>query len=110
LVCLAVVGVAGASVVRSALAQHRSSLQHERRLQALWLAESAIEHFQSQPAASAEESEQTWTPPGGAGVVRARIVSDDSDDSSPRRVAVEARWPDESPESVVHRREFTLSR
>jgi type II secretory pathway component PulJ len=111
IICLGVVSLVGMSLVRSALSQHRTSRQHERRLQALWLAESAVERTRLQLAAAPEEVSPLWRPVidgESAGVVAIHVSPPvEEGEETPRTIRVEARWPDDSVHGVAHVREFT---
>jgi len=61
LVCLAVAALLLMSILRTAGGCHRISEASARQLQAVWLAESAIDRAAARLAADADYSGETWT-------------------------------------------------
>ncbi len=61
LVCLVVMMLLGAALLKVALLERESNREAERRLQAEWLVESGLERARARLAADASYSGETWT-------------------------------------------------
>jgi hypothetical protein len=113
IVCLLVAMLMGAGLVRSLVVQHRVSRDEQRHLQALWLAESAVDRVRASLASDASYAGETWQVKldSASGIRTARVVIEVSrQDNRPaeRRVRIEAIWPDDPLNRSVRRREFVI--
>jgi Tfp pilus assembly protein PilV len=61
LVCLVVMMLLGAALLKVALMERESNREAERRLQAQWLVESGLERARAKLAADASYAGETWT-------------------------------------------------
>ena len=113
LVCLIVVALLGAVLVRALLVQHQQSLRHQHQLQAQWLAESAVHRAVAQLDLPSEYAGETWKVDpqsvggrwSGAAVIRVETVEADE---RIRRIEIEARYPEDPERRVIHRREVLM--
>jgi Tfp pilus assembly protein PilX len=109
LVCLVVVVAIGSSLVRQLLLQHRQSVQEQSQLQALWLADSAVERALARLAEQPDYTGETWQidgqllPNDSPGVVVIRVETSAGENAA-RRIVVEARYPHETLYQVVQQR------
>jgi hypothetical protein len=113
LVCLAVVMIIGASLLRTVLLQQRQLEQEQQQLQALWLAESAVERAAARLRDSPDYRGETWEfaswapSPGSSGVAVIRIEPLAGDDAR-RQIVVEARYPQDGPHRVLQYRRIQV--
>jgi hypothetical protein len=100
LVCLLVIMLIGASLLRIAGSQRAAVLGEERMLQADWLAESGMERAAARLAADPLYAGETWPIPadalggGSSGLVSIRVESR-PDEPGLRLVTVQADYPAE---------------
>ena len=112
LVALLVVTLIAGMLLRTTIALHRQSRAYERQLQAAWLADSAVARAAAQLASSAEFQGETWTvdlaPQAGRGVV---VIAVEKIDDQPqrRKIAIEARYPDDPVHRAVAIRNLILN-
>jgi hypothetical protein len=113
LVCLLIVATIGASLVQTLLLQHRQRLQERHQLQALWLAESAVQRAVARLATSADYRGETWQIdsqtlqtewPGVAAIE----VEPFPGDPARRRIVVAARYPQDTLQQVLQQRELVV--
>jgi Tfp pilus assembly protein PilX len=110
LVCLLVVGLIGAALVRQLVLRQRQSLLQQQQMQAFWLAESGLERAVAQLAVSPDYEGETWRVAakslGGRdrGLVVIRVESV-RDEPNRRRIQVEARFPDDPVRGVLQRKD-----
>lgn len=113
LVCLLVVATLGAALVRAMVDHRRQSLRDQHRVQAFWLAESAIDRAASQLASSPDYEGETWQVDGDAlggrwsGAVLIRVEKAGTDEQA-RRVIVESRYPEDVERRVTERIEVLV--
>lgn len=113
LICLLVVATLGAALVRTMVDHRRQSLRDQHRVQAFWLAESAIDRAAAQLASSPDYAGETWQiAPGSLGgrwsgsvVIR---VEKTANDGQTRRVIVESRYPQDTVRRVTERIEVDI--
>lgn len=113
LVCLLVVVTLGAALVRAMVDHRRQSLRGQHRVQAFWLAESAIDRAASKLAASPDYTGETWQIDrdslGGrwSGAVLIRVEQAGTDEQA-RKVIVESRYPEDTVRRVTERIEVVV--
>jgi hypothetical protein len=113
LVCLLLVAAIGASLVRTLLLQHRQRLQERHQLQALWLAESAVQRAVARLAESADYRGETWRVDGetlqtewsGVALIQVEPLAGDP---ARRRIVVAARYPQDTLQQVLQQRELVV--
>jgi type II secretory pathway component PulK len=113
IVCLLVAMLVGAGLVRSLAVQHRVSRDEQRHLQALWLAESAVQRAWVRCENDAAYEGETWQVKlrSASGLRTAKVVievSGQDNQSDGRRVRIEAIWPDDPLYRSVRHREFVI--
>ena len=107
LACVLVTAVLAGAMLRTLLAERRQAMRIEHRIQAMWLAESAIERARARLAASPGYAGETWQVRAeafgdrwsGAAVIRVERVPGDA---AGRRIVVEARYPETLERRAVH--------
>ncbi len=100
LVCFAVVALLAGSLLTSSVSQQRQLRRENDRLQAVWLAESAVGRAAARLAADADYTGEQWRVAAelldgkhdGLATIRVERVDDRPD---VRRVRVEAHYPDD---------------
>ena len=105
IVCLVVVMLMGAAILRSIAIRHRQGRDDVYRVQSLWLAESAAERCAARLRDDPAYMGETWrvrlahgaAALEGAAVIRVEPVAAPT---NARRVRIEAHWP----EGPLHRR------
>jgi type II secretory pathway component PulK len=113
LVCLLVVATLGAALVRAMVDHRRESMRNEHRVQAFWLAESAIDRAASQLASSPDYEGETWQIDrdslGGrwSGSVLIRVEKTGTDEQA-RKVIVQSRYPEDAARRVTERIEVVV--
>ena len=113
LICLLIVMLVSAALVRGLVVQHRLVRSESQRLQAMWLAESALDRAVARLRADAAYPGETWSvsrgqpaeEPSGVAVIRVAAVEGAADK---RSITVEARWPDDPVFRVLEQRELTV--
>ena len=113
LICMLIVMLVSAALVRGLVVQHRLARGEAQRLQAMWLAESAVDRAVVKLRSNAAYSGETWSvslgePAGAAsGVAVIRVATVEGADEQ-RTIAVEARWPDDPVFRVLEQRELVI--
>jgi len=113
LVCLLVVVTLGATLVRSLVDHRRQSLRDQHRIQAFWLAESAVERATSQLASSPDYQGETWQVDRDSlgtrwsGSVLIRVEKADTDETL-RKIVIESRYPEDVERRVSERIEVII--
>ena len=111
LLCLMVVSLITASLVETVIVHDRQFRQQQRQLQALWLAQAALQQAQLQRQLDPDYTGGTLQMPADqlhgthAAVVHTRVVQAGSD----ARIEVEAIYPDDPRLRVLHREEVIFS-
>jgi Tfp pilus assembly protein PilX len=113
LVCLLVVALVGAALVKRMVSHHRQLRQHHRQLQAFWLAESGVERAAARLAASSEYEGESWriaadAMEGAADAVVTVRVERIAEAPKRRAISVTARYPDDPFHAVVQRKKVLL--
>ncbi len=98
LVALIIILIIGAALMRVALTRRAGLKSEERRLQAVWLADSGLDRASSRLVASADYAGETWEIPaedlGGRGAATVLIrVETPADKPDLRKVHVQADYP-----------------
>jgi Tfp pilus assembly protein PilX len=112
LICLVLAAALIGTVLRQVQLQRRQIAQHDRRLQAEWLAESGLERAAARLRADPAYAGETWSVPaselGGtdAGEVIVHVGAAPQTDS--RNIHVEAEFPAQSTERVRRTKQATL--
>jgi Tfp pilus assembly protein PilX len=113
LICLLVVSVLGASLLRRTILEHRQSLQRERQGQAFWLAESGLQRARAALTASHSYAGETWQVPSDqladrdAGTITIEVQTDEASPNQ-RRILVTAAWGDDQIHRVTFRRQIQI--
>jgi type II secretory pathway component PulK len=100
LVCLAIIGVIGGTLLRWALMEHNLLRSREQASQARWLAEAGLERAAAKLAESADYTGETWLVPAGdlPGGQPARVHLHVAPiEQGGRSIEVEVEYPPESP-------------
>ena len=111
IVCLMVVLLVTSSLVESVILHERQTRHQQHQLQALWLAQAALQQAQLQRQLDPDYSggTQRWSAEelGGthAAVVETRIEREGGEG----RIRIEAVYPDNPATRVLHRSEITFS-
>ena len=98
LVCLLVVSMISAAMVRSMIQSHRQMRVHQQRAQAFWLAESAAGLARARLGSNPDYPGETWSVPAdqlgtsAAGAVTIRVEAI-GDQPSMRRIVIDATYP-----------------
>lgn len=105
IVCLLVVMLMGAAILRSIALRHRQGREDLYRMQALWLAESAAERCAARLRDERGYTGETWRvrlAQGAAAVEGTAVIRVEPAEghTASRRVRIEAHWPDHP----LHRR------
>jgi Tfp pilus assembly protein PilV len=99
LVALLVVMLISATIVRGLVVQHRLATAEPVRVQAFWLAESAVQRARTQLEASADYAGETWqieVSIGGSATGQAVIrVEPIENEPNKRTIIVESRFPND---------------
>lgn len=112
LVALLVVMLISAAIVRGLVVQHRLATAEPIRVQAFWLAESALQRARTQLATSPDYAGETWQvelPPGrnasGQAVIR---VEPTQNEPNKRTIIVAARFPNDPIHGVLEERSLVV--
>ncbi len=113
LVLLMLIGMVSAAFVRAGVARRRQSAMAERRAQADWLAESALDRAAVRLESDDTYDGETWNIPaddlGGRGTAAVRIeVENVADAPRRRRVNVQAEYPLGSDRRARRSRSITI--
>lgn len=113
LVCLLIVMLVSATLVRGLAIQHRLARSESQRLQAIWLAESAVDRAIVKLRADAGYAGETWAVSigetvGAAGGIAVIRVEAGQEDANQRAINVEARWPDDPVFRVMEQRQLIV--
>jgi len=114
LVCLGVAAVVFVAVLKTAAAERRSLQTEARRVQAAWLAESAVDRAAARLAVDPAYPGETWTVPPGVlnDFDSARVVIEvqpPSEQEPHRRlVRVQADWPNHPQHRVRQTRQVLI--
>jgi hypothetical protein len=127
ILCLIVITLIGAALLKVCLAQRAAAAMDERRLQAEWLAESGLDRAVARLSADASYTGEEWPvlaldlslpggsthgPEGAAAPPAARVmitVDRAPDDANRRRVRVQADYPLDPPERARHTKEVLIN-
>ena len=113
MVCIMVVSVILASLLKLAASHRRQMRTEERRLQTVWLVDSSLERAASRLKTSPDYAGETWRIPaaglGGrhSGLVTISVETLDSD-ADHRIVSVEARYPANTKLFIKSSKKMTL--
>ena len=105
LICLMLASLLAGSLIRTTLRNRQTQRNVGLRVQALWLAESALGRARAQLARQPDYSGETWTPP--LGEFRGRAVIHVVKEKDSRRIEVEASYPADAARRATHRLEWT---
>ena len=113
LVCLLIVLLVSATLVRGLVIQHRLVRSESQKLQAMWLAESAVDRAIVQLRLDAEYAGETWAVSigetvdavRGSAVIRVEAVEGEANQ---RKISVEAQWPDDPVFRVLEQRQHIV--
>lgn len=113
LICLLLVMLVSAALVRGLVVQHRLVRSESQRLQAIWLAESAVDRAIVKLRSDAGYAGETWAvsfgepadKPGGVAVIRVEAVEGAAEQ---RTITIEARWPDDPVFRVLEQRQLIV--
>ncbi len=114
LVALLVVMLISVAVVRGLVFQHRLARIEQQRVQAFWLAESAIERARTQLESAADYDGETWRVSldkdglATEGVTQIRVALVEGVPNQ-RSIHIEARWPNDPIDGVLEERTMTVS-
>ncbi|MBI2477906.1 MAG: hypothetical protein HYV60_04445 [Planctomycetia bacterium] len=112
LVALLVVMLISATIVRGLVIQHRLAAAEPVRVQAFWLAESAVQRARTQLAASAEYDGETWQVelPIGGGTSGQAVIRIEPIENEPHRrtVIIRARFPNDPIKGVLEERSLVV--
>jgi type II secretory pathway component PulK len=114
LVCLIVITALGAALLRTIVRRHRQMRQQQTQLQAIWLAQSALDRAVVQLHASPDYTGETWRVAAeqiggdktGAATIRIEAVEGQS---AQRRVLIEAIYPDDPQYRVRETKELIVT-
>ena len=114
LVCLSVVMLLSATIVRNLVFHQRQTRADQQRLQALWLAESAVDRAYAALRSDPEFTSSVWhVELAGAHGTQTGVaeITVELDEGLPRqrRVRVVARWPDDPVYGSVHRKNLIVN-
>jgi len=114
LVCLSVVMALGAAWLRGVVLEHRQVRAQADRLQAEYLAASAVDRATAQLAANPDYRGETFVVDAQTLALRAGAavsirVEPVADNAQARRVVVEANFPNEGAERARRSRQVTIS-
>ena len=111
IVCLMVVLLVTSSLVESAILHERQTRHQQHRLQALWLAEAALQQAQLQRQLDPDYSGgmQHWSAEELGGTHAALVETRIEWEGGQSRIRVEAKYPDSPAMRVLHRSETTFS-
>jgi Tfp pilus assembly protein PilX len=113
LLSLLVVMLVGGELAKAISLQHRQARLAEDRLQAFWIAESAVQRAVRALAKAPEYAGETWRVPaealgsGRAGVATIKIESA-AGAAPPRRILVQAYYPEDPIQRTLYERELVL--
>ena len=118
LICLLLVMLVSAALVRGLVVQNRLVRNESQRLQAIWLAESAVDRAIVKLRSDAAYDGETWAASlgepddpadddaaNGVAVIRVEAVAGAADQ---RTIRVEARWPDDPVFRVLEQRQLIV--
>jgi hypothetical protein len=127
LVCLIIVTLVSAALLKLGVAQRELARTQERRLQAEWLAQSGIERALARLAGDREYAGETWsisaaelgqseppavnaesTPVGSASAIVTIAVARMPSDGLRRRIRVQADYPRDPPRRSRHTKEIMI--
>jgi len=100
LVTLLVVTLMAATLLKSLLLLHRQSRRSEQQLQAVWLAEAALDRAAAMIASDEKFTRETWSvdlqinAPASRGIAEIKIETL-TDQPRERRITIVARYPDD---------------
>lgn len=114
IVCLFVLTIVFGVLVKLAFAERKQARAAERRLQAIWLAESGLERAWAKLSASGAYLGETWEIPAESlrsrdGAVVRIVVERVDGDSRRRRVTARADFPREGPSRARETRTTEIS-
>lgn len=112
LVALLIVMLISATIVRGLVVQHRLASAEPIRVQAFWLAESAVQRALTQIEANADYEGETWKaelPSGGgeSGQVVIRVEPIENEPGN-RTILVQARFPNDPIRGVLEERSLVV--
>jgi type II secretory pathway pseudopilin PulG len=112
LVALLVVMLISATIVRGLVVQHRLATAEPTRVQAFWLAESAVQRARTQLASNADYVGETWqveisreVGTSGQAVIRVEPMENEP---SRRTIIVEARFPNDPITGMLEQRSLVV--
>ena len=112
LVALLVVMLISAAIVRGLVVQHRLATAEPIRVQAFWLAESAVQRARTQLAASPEYVGETWQVelPHGGSVTGQAVIRVEPTENEPTKqtIIIEARFPSDPIHGVLEERSLVV--
>jgi Tfp pilus assembly protein PilX len=112
LICLVLAAALIGTVLRQVQLQRRQIAQHDRRLQAEWLAESGLERAAARLRADPAYSGETWVVPpsdlGGTDPGEVIVHVESTAQMNSRNIRVEAAYPAQSTERVRRTKQATL--
>jgi Tfp pilus assembly protein PilX len=111
LAALLAVSLVAAALVQSMLAAHRQAHRYAAQTQAVWLAEAGLSRAAAELARQSDYAGETWEATvggreGDVGEVTIRI--EPKTDAAPRRIVVEAVYPQHEHHRILIRRERSL--
>jgi len=113
IVCLTVVLLLSAAIVQNLAFHQRQSRADQQRLQAFWLAESAVDRAMAALQLDPDYAGTVWQIEiAGAhgpqtGVAEIQVESDESS-SRQRRIHIVARWPNDPVHRYVHQKDLVI--
>jgi hypothetical protein len=110
---LLIVMLVSAALVRGLVVQHRLVRRELQRLQAIWLAESAVGRAIVKLGADADYDGETWAvsldeTTGAARGVAVIVVTAVEGEANQRTITVEALWPDDPVFRVMEQRQLIV--
>jgi len=113
LVCLLIVMLLSGALVRGVVVQHRLARTGPQRLQAFWIAESAVQRGISQLETAADYEGETWRivlTRDGMDVASTAVIRIEPVAGKPqqRAILVEARSPDDAIDGVLEQRRIIV--
>lgn len=110
LVALLVVMLISAAIVRGLVVQHRLATTEPIRVQAFWLAESAVQRARTQLAASPEYVGETWLVELGRNASGQAVIRVEPTENEPnkRTIIIAARFPNDPIRGVLEERSLAI--
>ena len=112
LVALLVVMLISATIVRGLVVQHRLATAEPTRVQAFWLAESAVQRARMQLASNTDYVGETWQVEisRGGGVSGQSVIRVEPMENEPSRrtIIVEARFPNDPITGMLEQRSLVV--